>query len=110
MPIRNEITVTVSASGAIASSVVQLNIGEPNFNVSLAVSPGVGAAGLYDVQHTFGDVSDSNATLEWWNHPSLASASTSADGNIDFPATGVRLNVRAGASAAFKFYVVQSGY
>ena len=110
MSTREELTVTGSAGGAITSSTVPLNTGEPNFNVSLAVSPGVGAAGLYDVQHTFGDVQDSNVTLEWWNHPTLTSASTSADGNIDFPATGVRLNVRAGASAAFKFYVLQSGY
>lgn len=103
------ITVTGSAGGAATSPAYPLNPREGNFKISLAYVPG--ASGLVDAQHTFDDIlTDGTAAAVWFNHETITSISTSADGNIAFPATAVRLNVRGGASGDHKLYIIQSGY
>lgn len=56
----------------------------------------------YTVQHTFDDVQANGyvaASGNWFNHATLAAASSGADGNYAFPITAVRITVNSGTGS-----------
>lgn len=77
-------------------------------NVGLAVT--VSGTITYTVQYTFDDVFAAGynpATGNWFNHPTLT-GSSSANSNIAYPATGIRLNTSAGTGSA-TLTIIQAG-
>jgi hypothetical protein len=76
------------------------------FNVGIGVV--VSGTVNYTIQHTFDDVLDGAVTPTWFNHPTLASLATSADGNYAFPVRAVRVFVNSGSGTATAT-VIQAG-
>jgi len=62
------------------------------------------------VQHTFGDIFDSDPSTihNWFDHPTLAAETADADGNLAFPPQAVRLLTNSGVGTAI-FRLVQAG-
>ena len=78
-------------------------------NIGLGVV--ISGAVTYTVEHTFDDVFDpafNPATATWFPHPTLAALIVSADGNLAFPPSAVRLNQTAGAGSAI-LNLIQAG-
>lgn len=78
-------------------------------NIGLGVV--ISATATYTVEHTFDDVFDeafNPATATWFPHPTLAAQSASADGNLAFPPTAVRLNVAA-STGTVTLNLIQAG-
>ena len=73
----------------------------------------VGAAsGTYTVQHTNDDITAAGfdpSTANWHDHAFLVSQTTSKVGNLEFPATALRLQLAAGASGDFTFSLTFAG-
>jgi hypothetical protein len=87
-------TVVVSTTGV--SSPIPMNLNTSPFNIGFGCI--VSATATYTVQHTFDDVFSSSfdpSTATWFNHSSVASATTNQDGNYAFPVKAIRLNVAA---------------
>lgn len=97
--------VSTSAAG---STIVPLDYHRTPFNVGLGVIPITGTP-LPTVQHTFDPVETTaqQAAAVWFNHTTLVSVSTTADGNYAFPIVALRLNQPAAGSV--RMIVVQAG-
>jgi len=104
--------VVQTVSSQTASAPIPLDINQDPFAVSVAAVLSAGASLTYTVQHTFDDVFAANfnpATATWFNHASLATKTTSSDGNYAYPVRAVRINVSTYASGSVTFTVIQSG-
>ena len=95
---------TVSKTGTGSSSALVMNDNISPFNVGFGVI--VTGTVNYTVQHTFDDPSSGFST--WFDHPTAASQSSTADGNYAFPVTGVRVTVNSGGGTA-TLKLVQAG-
>lgn len=98
--------ITQSKTGVGATTAVPMDHYISPFNVGFGVV--VSGVVTYTVQHTFDDVFNTSVTPTWFNHPVIASQTTSQDGNYAFPVTAIRLNVTAGAGTA-TITLVQAG-
>ena len=94
----------VSNTGAGSSSALVMNTNISPFNVGFGVI--VSGVVNYTVQHTFDDPAVGFTT--WFNHPTIAALSTTADGNYAFPVTAIRLTVSSGAGTA-TLKLIQAG-
>jgi len=97
--------ITVSKTGTGSTEVVVMDHNINPFNVGMGVV--VSGTVNYTVQHTFNNVV-AGETPTWFNHPTLASVATNADGNYAFPVTGIRLTVNSGSGTA-TLIIVQAG-
>lgn len=101
--------VTISASGSpVASNVYAVNTSITPTNLGLAAI--VTGTITYKVQYTFDDVystSFSPSTANWFDHPTLT-GSASANSNIAYPVTGVRVTTSAGTGSV-SLTIVQGG-
>ena len=95
---------TVSKTGTGSSSALVMNTNVSPFNVGFGVV--VTGTVNYTVQHTFDDPAVGFTT--WFDHPSVASETTSQDGNYAFPVTGVKVLVNSGGGSVV-MNLVQSG-
>lgn len=104
------VRVTVGALGA--SSPIPLDHYRDPFSVGIGCVISAGATLTYTVEHTFDDVFSSTfnpATATWFPNASLATKSTSSDGNYSTPVTAVRINVTAYTSGSVTMTVIQAG-
>ena len=85
-------------TGAGSSAAIPVDHYQSPFNIGFAVV--VSGTVNYTVQHTFDDIFDAAVTPTWFNHPSIASQSASADGNYAFPVRAVRITVNSGSGTA----------
>ena len=99
------IVLTKTGTGASSNMAVTDHYQSP-FNVGIGVV--VSGTVNYTIQHTFDDVLDGAVTPTWFNHPTLASLATSADGNYAFPVRAVRVFVNSGTGTATAT-VIQAG-
>lgn len=79
------------------------------FNVGFGVV--VTGTVTYSVQHTFDDVFAATyvpASGNWFNHPTVAAATTTQDGNYAFPVSAIRINVTAGTGSV-NAVIIQAG-
>lgn len=90
------------------------NVYTPDHYISpMNVALGVRVSGTVTctVQYTFDDVfapSYDPSSGNWTNHPSLTSLTLSADSNIAYPVTGVRIVGNTGSGEAF-LTIIQAG-
>lgn len=91
-------------TGAGSTAPFVMNTNTNPFNVGFGVI--VSGVVNYTVQHTFDDPAVGFTT--WFNHPTIAALSTTADGNYAFPVTGIRLTVNSGAGTA-TLKLIQAG-
>lgn len=104
--------VVQTVSSLANSTPIPLDTYQDPFNVSVAAVLSGGASLTYTVQHTFDDVFAKDfdpSTATWFNHASLASKTTSSDGNYAFPVRAVRISVGAYTSGSVTFTVIQAG-
>ena len=79
------------------------------FNVALSVL--VTGTVNYTVQYTFDNVFDKNyvaSSGNWVDHPSLSAKTATADSNIAYPVTGVRVKLNSG-TGSITFTAIQAG-
>ena len=76
------------------------------YNVGMGVV--VNGTVNYTVQHTFDDVLNASVTPTWFNHPSLAAQTATADGNYAFPVRAIRIFLNSG-SGTVTLTIIQSG-
>jgi hypothetical protein len=93
-------------TGAGSSVAAPMDHYQSPFNVGFSVV--VSGTVNYTVQHTFDDVFDAAVTPTWFNHPTVASQTVSADGNYAFPVRAVKVLVNSGSGTA-TFTVIQAG-
>ena len=95
----------VSKTGTGSSSIIPMNLDSTPFNVGF----GVVASGTvtYTVQHTF-DNPWTTTNPTWFDHPTVASETASADGNYAFPVAAIKVAVTAGTGTA-TLTVIQAG-
>lgn len=102
--------VNLSLTGVGNSSVYPVDTYVAPTNMGLAVV--VTGTITYKVQYTFDNVfaqgySPTAGTSTWFDHPTLV-GSTSANSNIAYPVTGLRLITTAGTGTA-RLTIIQSG-
>lgn len=101
------VVISVSGSPSASNVYVVNNMITPT-NIGLAVI--VTGTITYKVQYTFDNVFDSAfnpTTANWFDHPTLA-GSASANSNIAYPVTGIRITSSAGTGSA-ALSIVQGG-
>jgi len=77
----------------------------PNYALGIICTLSIGALLTYSVQVTGDQVP--TPTGNWNNHDTLVALSSSANGNIAFPVTGLRLNVTTYSAGSINLAVVQ---
>lgn len=83
----------VTVSSATTSSWIPVDHTQTAFAIGLGCV--VTGTATYSVEHTFDDIYNPDVTPTAFTHASIASATTSQDGNYAFPIRAVRLNVAA---------------
>lgn len=104
--------IRVTVASQTASAPIPLDHYQGPFNVGLAVVISSGATLTYTVEHTFDDVFQpgfDSSTATWFPNASVASETTSQDGNYAFPIMAVRLNVTAYTDGSATMTVIQAG-
>lgn len=96
--------VIVSQTGEGSSSPIVMNTNVTPFNVGFGVI--VTDTVNYTVQHTFDD--PAIGFTDWFDHPTVESQGTDADGNYAFPVTGIRVTVNSGGGTA-TLKLIQAG-
>ena len=97
---------TVTAVNSSPVYAVDLYISPANIGLAVTVTGSI----TYKVQYTFDDVFASGyspGSGNWFDHPTLA-GSSSANSNISYPATGIRLTTTAGTGTA-TLTIIQAG-
>ncbi len=100
------IVFTVTGVGSSNPYPVDTYISPSNMGLAVIVSGTI----TYKVQYTFDDVFASNyvaASGNWFDHPTLT-GSTSANSNIAYPVTAIRLTNTAGTGTA-TLTIIQAG-
>lgn len=98
--------IVIAKTGTGTSTTAALDHYQSPFNVGLGAV--VSGSATYTIQHTFDDIFDATVTPTWFNHPTLASQTASADGNYAFPIRGVRINIASGAGTV-TLTLIQAG-
>ena len=103
--------VNLSVTGVGNSNVFPVDTYVAPSNMGLAVV--VSGTITYKVQYTFDNVfaqgyDPTAGTSTWFDHPTLT-GSTSANSNIAYPVTGIRLTTTAGSGTA-TLTIIQAGY
>jgi len=104
--------VRVSLSSLADSPLIPMDVNQSPFSVGVAVAVSAGASLTYTVQHTFDDIwapGFNPATAVWYSNASLATKTTSLDGNYAYPVTAIRLSVSIYASGTATLTVIQAG-
>lgn len=104
--------IRLTVGSATTSQVIPMDQYISPFNVGLSVNLSAGANLTYTVEHTFDDVYSPTfnpATAKWYAHASLASKTSSADGNYAYPVSAIRLNVTPYTSGTATLNVLQAG-
>ena len=103
--------VVLSVTGVNNSGVYAVDnyISPSNMGLAVVVSGTI----TYKVQYTFDNVfaqgySPTAGTSTWFDHPTLT-GSASANSNIAYPVTGIRLTTTAGSGTA-TLTIIQAGY
>ena len=91
------VTLAQTAAGSTNGYVADYYISPFNVGFGVVVSGTVN----YTVQHTFDGTN-------WFNHPDVAAATTSQDGNYAFPVLQIRLTVNSGSGTA-TLTLIQAG-
>jgi hypothetical protein len=105
------VPVKVQTQGASAPIIINLNANAywqapPSYSLGIVCTVSPGATLSYSVQIT-ADPNPSSNSSNWNNHDTLVSLTTSANGNIAFPVTGVRLNVSSYVSGSVNLGIAQ---
>ena len=103
--------VNLSVTGVGNSAVFPVDTYVAPSNMGLAVV--VTGTITYKVQYTFDNVfakgyDPTAGTSTWFDHPTLT-GTTSANSNIAYPVTGIRLTTTAGTGTA-TLTIIQAGY
>lgn len=93
-------------TGAGSSVAAPMDHYQSPFNVGFSVV--VSGTVNYTVQHTFDDIFNASITPTWFNHPTVAGLSVSADGNYAFPVRALRVTVNSGSGTA-TLTMIQAG-
>ena len=106
-------TIKATAAGATAPLVLNMLQGyspyfspTPAWALGLIATVSPGASLTYNVEIT-GDQQPNNATGNWNAHDTMTALTGSANGNVAFPITGIRLNVTSYVSGSVSLGVVQ---
>lgn len=102
-------TLSDASGGAKYSNVYAPDSYATPFNVALSVL--VTGTVNYTVQYTFDDVFASGYSASsgnWTDHPTLSSKTATADSNIAYPVTGIRIQLASG-SGSVRFTAIQAG-
>jgi len=104
-------SVNLSVTGVGNSAVFPVDTYVAPSNMGLAVV--VTGTITYKVQYTFDNVfakgyDPTAGTSTWFDHPTLT-GTTSANSNIAYPVTGIRLTTTAGTGTA-TLTIIQAGY
>ena len=98
-----------ASSGVLYSPALPLDVYQTPFNISIQVR--VTGIANYTVQYTFDSIFANGynpATGNWTNHSQLTAQTTTADSNIAFPCTAIRLMQSTGTGAT-TITVIQAG-
>ena len=101
-----QVVFTVTGVGESKVCPIDTYISPSNMGMSVIVSGTI----TYKVQYTFDNVFASTydpATGNWFDHPTLV-GSASANSNIAYPVTGIRLVTTAGSGSA-TLTIIQAG-
>jgi hypothetical protein len=98
--------IVLSRSGVGVSAAAPMNINIAPFNIGIGVI--VTGTVSYTVQQTYDDVFDPAVTPVWFDHPTLAAKTVSAEGNYAYPVLGVRVSVVSG-SGSVRAVLIQAG-
>jgi hypothetical protein len=102
-------TLSDASGGALYSSVYAPDNYATPFNVALSVL--VTGTVNYTVQYTFDNVFANTynaASGNWTNHPTLTAQTATADSNIAYPVTGIRIKLTSGTGSV-RFTAIQAG-
>ena len=103
------LTLSDASAGALYSSVIAVDF---HLNpTTIAIQALVVGVVNYTVQYTFDAVFAAGylaASGNWTDHPQLAGQTITADSNIAFPVTGIRLKQSSGAGST-RITVIQAG-
>lgn len=77
----------------------------PSWSLGIVCTVSSGASLTYTVQITADQVPSANGN--WNSHDTLSSQTASANGNVAFPITGIRLNVSSYSSGSVTMGVAQ---
>jgi hypothetical protein len=105
-PVAITCSVGVSNAGGAVSSTITCNWRERQFKVGMGLV--VTGTSSSDVQHTFDDINDTEATLTWYNTYGLTTITANAESNIAFPCTGVRLRANTMSSGEVTLTYIQA--
>ena len=100
---------TLSVTGVGNSVVYPTDHYQTPFNVALGAV--VTGTATYTIQYTFDDVYATGYTPAagtWTNHPTMTAKTATADSNIAYPVTGIRLAVTAGTGKV-ALTIIQAG-
>ncbi len=95
----------VSAPLVISLSQIATWAAPPSYGLGIACTLSPGASMVYSVQLTCDPVPNSSGF--WNDHDNLVALSTSANGSIAFPITGLRLNITVYGSGSVNLGVAQ---
>lgn len=95
--------VTRTNTGSSDAIVINTNTNPCNIGFCVTVDSG---SPTYTVQHTFDDPASGFST--WFPHPTVATETTSQDGNYAFPVTGVKVVISSGTGVV-TLKLVQAG-
>lgn len=94
------------------SAVFTPDLDRDPFNIGIGVAVAAGSTLTYSVEYTFDDVAANNfnpATATWTALSTLSGKTATADGNIAYPVTGVRLNMTAWTAGSATVTFIQAG-
>lgn len=119
MPITatRRLTFNEASAGTVntATSWIPTDIHQTPFNIGFAVTKLGGGDATFQVQHTFDNIFDANATaavggVQVFTHPDFTAANASKDGNYAYGVQAVRMRVvSACGSSICDFDLVQVG-
>jgi hypothetical protein len=100
---------SVTQTGVGRSAVIPPDRYTQPVNISLTAI--VTPAATYNVEYTYDDVfapTFTPAGATWFIHATFSAATTTKDGNLAFPVTGISINQTAGAGSV-KLLVTEAG-
>ncbi len=100
------LSVGVSNTGGAVSPIITANWRERQFKAGVGlIFSGTATA---TVEHTFDDINDSTATLNWFPTSGLTAVTANSESNYAFPFRGTRLRVTAYTSGTVTLTYIQA--